>query len=141
MKFYDTLVPYREIEYEGIQYGVCRDYNHISAYRGLRQVTHNPVTVENRYVALETPNPFETHQPIVYYDVPAHLENRLDIIAEELLGDATYSWVIAYFNHIEDGYTAQTGQRLMVPRSITALFNKHEILAPINPTVLNLGTE
>ena len=141
MEFYNTLRPYRTIRYEGIQYGVCRDYSHISRYRGLRQVTHNPITTSERYVALETPNAFTTNQEVLYYDVPAYLENRLDVIAQELLGDATYSWVIAYFNQIEDGYSAPAGQRLMVPISITALFGKQEILAPINPTVLNLGTE
>ena len=141
MEFYNTLTPYKVIEYEGIQYGVCRDFKHISAYRGLRQVTHNPITVEDRYVALETPNPFTTNSTVAYYDVPAYQENRLDIMSEELLGDATYSWVLSYFNSISDGYTALTGQRIVVPRAITALFNKQEILAPVNPTALNLGTE
>ena len=67
--------------------------------------------------------------------------NRLDLIAEELLGSAHYSWVLSYFNNIEDGYTALEGQRLMYPTSITALFNPGELLASVNPISLNLGEE
>ena len=55
MKFYDTLVPHKTIEYKGIQYTVCRDYSHISRYRGLRQVVFMPNDPE-RFIALETPN-------------------------------------------------------------------------------------
>jgi hypothetical protein len=68
-------------------------------------------------------------------------ENRLDLIAQKELGSATYSWVIAYFNQIEDGYTVREGQRLVIPESVTALLSKGEILAPIAYTRLNLGEE
>ena len=140
MKVYDTLTPYETIEYSGIQYGVCRDFDHISRYRGLRQVTHDFDTM-SRYVALETTNSFTAHTNVRYYDVPVQEENRLDIIAYKFLGDATYAWVIALFNNIEDGFTVKEGQRLMIPNSITDLFNKGELLAPVSPTMLNLGEE
>ena len=139
MKILNTTTPYRTVEYEGIQYGVCRDFNHISRYRGLRQVVHCPDT--SRYVALETPNPFTTNTTVRFYDVPANEENRLDIIAQKTLGDSTYSWVIAYFNHIVDGFSCPEGTRLMIPESITVLFNKGEILQSVSPTALNLGSE
>ena len=64
-----------------------------------------------------------------------------DIIAKKTLGDATYSWIIAYFNKIEDGYTVQDGQVLMIPNSITTLFKTGEILQSISPNLLNLGEE
>ena len=140
MKILDTLVPYKEIEYFGIQYGVCRDFDHISRYRGLRQVTHDS-TQPSRFVTLETPNPFSSHAAVKYYDVPAYEENRLDLIAYKFLGSAQYAWVIAFFNNIEDGYTVREGQRIVVPNAITDLFNKGEMLAPVNPTMLNLGEE
>ncbi len=139
MKILDTLTPYRTVDYEGIQYGVCRDFNHISRYRGLRQVVHCPDT--DRYVALETPNPFTTNSVVNFYDVPADEENRLDIIAYKTLGDSTYSWIIAYFNHITDGYSCAEGTRLMIPQNIVTLFDKGEILQPVSPTALNLGSE
>lgn len=141
MIVYNTLEPYHILEHKGIQYGVCRDFNHISRYRRLRQVVHNPQDIIDRFAALETPNPFETHQDIRYYVVPASEENRLDIIANKLLGSAQYAWVIAYFNRIDDGFTVYSGQRLMIPNSITSLFDKGEVLAPISPLTLNLGTE
>ena len=142
MKILNTLEPYKVLDTEGgIQYGVCRDFSHVSRYRGLRQVTHCPDVREDRFVAFETPNPFTTHTYVKYYDVPEFEENRLDLIAYKFLGDATYAWVLAYFNHIEDGFTVKEGQRLMIPNSITDLFNKGEMLAPINPTKLNLGGE
>ena len=142
MKWYNTLTPYKVLDNNGgIQYGVCRDYSHISRYRGLRQVVHNADYADMRFVALETVNPFVTHSEVTYYDVPAVEENRLDIISWKLLGDAQYAWVIAYFNSIEDGFTVKEGQRLAVPRSITTLFNKGEILASVSPTMLNLGSE
>lgn len=140
MKFYDTLVPYEILDYDGIQYGVCRDFDHVSRYRGLRSVVHAP-DEDYRFVSLETMNPFTTHLDVKYYDVPAYLENRLDVIAYELLGDPSYSWIIAYFNQIEDGYTVRDGQRLLIPNSITDLFKKGEILQSISPLALNLGSE
>jgi hypothetical protein len=140
MKILNTTTPYKVLDYEGIDYGVCRDFNHISRYRGLRQIVHCPSS-EERFVALETPNPFTTTANVDFYDVPAHEENRLDIIAYKTLGDATYGWVIAYFNRISDGYSCPEGTRLMIPKSITVLFNKGEILQSVNPTTLNLGSE
>ena len=68
-------------------------------------------------------------------------ENRLDLIANTYLGSATYSWVIAYFNQIEDGYTVREGQTLIIPKTITSLFSDGEILAPITALALNLGEE
>lgn len=141
MIFYDTLRPYDILDYKGIQYGVCRDFNHISRYRRLRQVVHNPSETTERFVTLETPNPFETHTEVTYYEVPAHEENRLDIIAYKFLGSADYAWTIAYFNKIEDGYTVHEGQKIMIPKTISQLYNKNECLASVSPLTLNLGTE
>lgn len=141
MKFYDTLQPYDILEHNGIQYGVCRDFDHISRYRRLRQVIHSPADIKERFVALETPNPFETHSDIIYYEVPGYEENRLDLIAYKLLGSAQYAWVIAYFNGIEDGFTVQQGQKLVVPKTFAQLYNKGEVLASVSPLTLNLGTE
>ena len=140
MKFYNTLTPYEVIDHRGIQYTTCKAYDHISRYKGLRQVIHNP-NDPDRFIALETPNPFSTNTEVVYYDVPATEENRLDIIAHKYLGSAQYAWVIAYFNGIEDGFTVSEGQRLMIPKSISSLFNRGEILASVSALQLNLGTE
>lgn len=140
-RFIDTLRPYDILEHKGIQYGVCRDYNHLCRYRRLRQVTNNPSDMTERFIVLETPNPFETHSEVTYYEVPQHEENRLDVIAYKLLGSAQYAWAIAYFNNIEDGYTAHAGQKLAIPRTITQLFEKGECLASVSPNTLNLGSE
>ena len=118
MRITDTLTPYDKVEHIGIQYTTCRDYKHISRNRGLRQVIHGP-----------------------NHDVKNHEINRLDIIANKYLGSPSYSWVIAYFNSIEDGFTIREGQRLAIPRSLSSLFNKGEILAPVSALVLNLGEE
>lgn len=142
MRWYNTLTPYKVLDNNGgIQYGVCRDFDHISRYRGLRQVVHNPAVTDERFIALETPNPFTTYSEVTYYEVPSIEENRLDVISYKLLGDAQYAWVIAYFNNIEDGFTVKEGQRLAVPSSISTLFNKGELLASVSPTMLNLGSE
>ncbi len=141
MKWYNTLEPYDTVPHDGIQYGVCRDYNHICRYRRLRQVVNNPQSTEDRFITLETPNPFVTNTEVTYYEVPTSEENRLDIIAYKTLGSAQYAWVIAYFNGIQDGYTAKPGQRLMIPNDITQLFSKGECLASVSPITLNLGTE
>lgn len=141
MKWYNTLEPYQVIEHKGIQYGVCRDFNHICRYRRLRQVINNPDTNDERFITLETPNPFETHSEVIYYEVPTSEQNRLDLIAYKTLGSAQYSWAIAYFNGIQDGFTVHAGQRIMIPRNITQLFEKGECLASVSPITLNLGTE
>lgn len=137
---YNTLVPYKVIKHTGIQYSTCREFDHISRYKGLRQVIHDPDSF-NRFMTLETPNPFMSSTEVQFYDVPAHEENRLDIIAHKFLGCASYSWVISYFNNIEDGFTVREGQRLKIPKSISSLFSKCEILAPVSALQLNLGTE
>lgn len=136
----DLTKPYDDLEHRGIAYSVCREFDHISRYRTLRQVIHNPNDLD-RYVTLETPNPFTTHTEVKYHDVTADEENRLDVIAEKELGSPTYGWVIAYFNQIEDGYTVREGQKLQIPQNITALFDKGEILEPKTALVLNLGQE
>jgi hypothetical protein len=137
----ELTTPYKLIQHDGIVYSVCRDFNHISRYRNLRQIVHAPDSVD-RYVTLETPNPFVTHTEVKYHEVTVPEINRLDIIAEKELGSSTYAWVIAYFNNIEDGYTVMEGQRLKIPEGgITKLLNNGEILAPITPTKLNLGEE
>lgn len=142
IKWYNTLIPYRTIPYYGIQYSVCRDYNHISRYRGLRQIIHNPNNTDDRFVALETPNPFVTHnQNVKYYEVHPTEENRLDLIANKFYGNPNYGWIISYFNGIPDGYTVHSGQKLMIPNAVTDLFSKGEILQSVSPTALNLGTE
>lgn len=140
MALQNILTPYKELEHKGIQYSTCREYDHISRHRGLRQVVHSPQDVD-RFIALETSNPFTTSADVTYHDVTAVEENRLDLIAHKYLGSASYSWVIAYFNEIEDGFTIREGQRLAIPKSVSSLFNKGEILAPVSPLALNLGQE
>lgn len=138
---YDINHPYQEIPYEGIQYTNCRDFGHISRYKGLRQVVHNPDSTDERYMALETVNPFTTNSDVDYYEVPSRYENRLDIIAYEELGSASYAWVIAYFNNIEDGFSVHEGQLIKIPKNISSLFNSGEILQTVPALGLNLGSE
>lgn len=138
--YYDTLVPYKVIPYSGIQYAVCRDFNHISRYKGLRQVAHNP-TEPDRFVTLEIPNPMNITASYRYYTVPTLEENRLDLIAYKFYGSPNYSWIISYMNNIEDGYTVYAGQKIKILDNFTDLFSKGELLASIPPMSLNLGSE
>lgn len=137
----DTLTPYEKLEHKGIQYTTCRDFDHISRYRGLRQVVHNPEDIDERFVGLETFNPFTTNTEVVYHTVKATEENRLDLLARDYLGSATYGWVIALFNNIDDGFTIHEGEQLAIPKSITSLMTKGELLAPVSALTLNLGSE
>lgn len=138
----NTLTPYLEIEYKGIQYSPCRDFNHISRYRGLRQVVHSPLDTQDRFVSLETPNPFSTsHTDVIWHEVLGVEVNRLDLIAAKFLGSASYAWVIAYFNQIEDGFTCRLGQTLRIPKSITDLMRQGEILQSVTALTLNLSSE
>ena len=142
MNILNTLAPYEEIDYKGIQYAPCRDYNHISRYRGLRQVIHSPQDVEERFLALETPNSFITSNTDVFWHEVLGVEvNRLDLIARQYLGSASYAWVIAYFNQIEDGFTCRLGQKLKIPKSITDLMRQGEILQSVTALTLNLSRE
>lgn len=140
MKFPDTWEAYREVERDPIQYTYCKDYNHISRYRGLRQVIHQGLS-SDRYVALETVNTIPEGASVRYYIVPQKYENRLDLIAEEQLGSATYAWVIAYFNKIQDGFTTIEGTKLAIPTSISTLFESGQILESVTAVRLNLGSE
>ncbi len=136
----DTYSQYKEVERDPIQYTYCVDYNHISRYRSLRQVIHQGQSPD-RFVALETVNPFSTSSSVKYYTVPPNRENRLDLIAYEQLGSATYAWVIAYINKIADGFTVLEGTRLAIPQSIASLFDQGELLASVSAFKLNLGSE
>lgn len=141
MRFYNTLIPYKVLKHNGIQYSTCRDFDHVSRYRGLRQIVHSPKT-QDRFVALETPNPFTSNEnDIIYYEVPPVEEDRIDLIAEKHLGNPNYGWVISYFNNIPDGYSVASGSVVRIPRSITSLFNKGELLQNVSPVQLNLGSE
>lgn len=140
MRFQNVNEPYKKIERDPIQYTYCVDFGHISRYRGLRQVIHQGQS-EDRFIALETPNTFISTASVKYYTVPHNLENRLDIIARDQLGSASYAWVIAYFNNIQDGFTALEGTQLAIPLSISSLFENGEILQSVNATKLNLGSE
>ena len=139
--YYDTLQPYDTVENNGIAYSTCRDFSHISRYKGLRQIVYNRNDPDNRFIALETPNPIVTNAKFKYYDVPANETNRLDLIAYKFFGSAQYSWIISYFNNIEDGFTVYAGQRLKILSNFTELFNTGELLASIPATSLNLGSE
>ena len=141
MRFYNINTPYKEIDYKGIQYTYCVDYDHISRYRNLRQVVHSPSVVEDRITTLETTNPFTSSLSVKYYIVPPKEVNRLDLIADKFLGSPIYSWVIAYFNGIVDGYTVRENQKIVIPNSVTDLFESGEILEPVPPTTLNVGEE
>ena len=137
----DLTKPYAEIEHAGIAYLNCKSFNHISRYRNLRQVSHNPNSID-KYTTLETVNPFVTNTEVIYHEVTVDEQDRLDLIAYKELGSATYSWVIAYFNKIEDGYTVREGQKLIIPKKgVTALLEKGESLAPVSALKLNLGEE
>lgn len=141
MYLQDTFHPYRDVKRDPIQYSYCVDYSHLCRYKGLRQVIHQGVTGD-RYIALETVNPIpDTIQSFKYYTVPYHLENRLDLIAEQQLGSASYAWVLAYYNKIQDGFTAIEGTQLIIPTSISSLFNRGHILESLPATRLNLGSE
>ena len=140
-EFYNTTTPYKIISHSPIQYGVCRDYSHISRYRKLRQVTHNIDSIDNRHVSLETPNAFESNLDVLYYKVPEIEENRLDIIDNRFLGSPTYSWVIAYLNGITDGFTVYSGQTIVIPKSFYSLFQNGELLSNVAALSLNLGIE
>ena len=68
-------------------------------------------------------------------------ENRLDLISNTLYGSPSYSWILAYFNRIEDGFTVKSGQKLVYPKSVTSLFSSGELLQSIPATKLNIGEE
>jgi len=140
MRFPDTYTQYNKVERDPIQYTYCAKFDHISRYRNLRQVIHQGLS-DDRFVALETSNPVVTTSNVKYYTVPANRENRLDLIAYEQLGSATYSWIIAYVNKIQDGFTVLEGTELIIPISLTSLFEKGEMLEPVSPQHLNLGSE
>lgn len=141
MAINDLTLPYKVVPHEGISYSVCKDFDYISRYRNLRQVVHLPNSAD-RYVTFETTNPVVTNDlPVIYHVVESSEVNRLDIIAHRYLGSASYGWVIAYFNQIEDGYTVLEGQTIIIPKTITDLFSEGEILASVTALKLNLGEE
>ena len=150
-QWYDTLTPYSEFKHNEIQYSSCFDFSHISRYRNLRTVSHTYDKVDNingnitteTYTSLETPNKIFSNMAVVYYTVRADEENRLDLIAYKYLGSAEYSWVISYLNEIHDGYTVMEGQRIKIPasRNVLSFLDTGEMLAPVNATLLNLGSE
>ena len=144
MRTQNITTPYDEIEYEGIQYCNCREYNHLCRHRGLRQVVHSPENIENRFISLENPNPYQFTQDsrsVKYHTVTTDEENRLDIIAKQYFGSEKYAWILAYYNNIEDGFTVRAGRKLVMPKDISVLFNNGQLLAPVSALTLNLCEE
>lgn len=138
----NTITPYKTLDRcGGIQYSVCREFDHLSRYRCLRQVSRDRYTA-NRYVALETPNPAKSYNmEFAYHEVVPDEENRLDVIAHNLLGSASYGWVVAYYNSIEDGFTVKPGQVVRVPKDVYSLLSTGNILQSVPAMQLNLGSE
>lgn len=142
MYIQNTVTPYKILDYKHITYTSCRSFDNLNRYKGLRQVIHSPDYINDRIMTLESPNPFKTSSTeVVWHTVSAYEENRLDLIAENYLGSAEYAWVISYFNQIEDGFSCYEGQTLKIPKSVTDLMKSGEILQPVPPLKLNLGTE
>lgn len=139
--YYDTLVPYKTVDNGGIEYTVCRDFKHISRYKGLRQVIHDPTNTNDRFMALETVNSIKSRAKYSWYEVLPMEKNRLDLIAKKFYGSAQYSWVISYMNRIEDGYSVYPGQKIRILDNFMDLFSSGEILASIPAMILNLGAE
>lgn len=139
---HDTTSPYKEVDYEGIEYTPCRDYNHISRYRRLRQVIHYINKQNKRFITNEVQNSYDYDNiEVEYFTVPLSMENRLDLISYKFYNTVSYNWVIAYINGIQDGYTVYEGQVLMIPKAITELFANGCVLSSVPATSLNLGTE
>lgn len=144
---HDTTRPYKVVDYKGIEYTVCRNYNHISRYKRLRKVMHylaknNKKNGLTLFTTLEVQNSYDYNNiKVEYYQVPITRENRLDLISYDFYGTTSYSWIIAYINRIYDGYTVYEGQVLMMPTELSELFASNCVLSSIPPTSLNLGTE
>lgn len=139
---HDTTQPYEEVDYNGIEYTVCKDFSHLSRYRRLRQVVHYTDKQHDRFITLETQNAYDySNLEFEYYIVPETESNRLDLISYKFYDTTSYSWVIAYINKISDGYTVNEGQMLLIPKSISELFAAGSILGSIPASTLNLGTE
>lgn len=137
---HDTTKPYKVVDYKGIEYTVCKEFDHISRYKRLRQVIH--YLESNRFITLETQNSYDySNLEIEYFIVPNELENRIDLISYKYFNSTSYSWVISYINGIQDGYTVYEGQVLMIPIHITDLFKSGGVLSAVSVTSLNLGTE
>lgn len=142
MYILDTNNPYKKLDYKYIAYSVCKDYNHISRYRGLRQIVHSPEYQDERFISHESSNPIIYKDiPVIWHNVLVDEVNRLDIIAQRYLGSAQYAWVIAYFNNIEDGFTCNAGQNLKIPKTVTDLMKAGQILQSVPATSLNLSFE
>lgn len=138
---YTTVTPYKVLPHNGIEYTVCKDYNHISRYRRLRQVIHY-LEGTQRFITSEIQNSYDYDSlDIEYYVVSTDRVNRLDLISYDYYQTTSYNWVIAYINEIADGYTVFEGQTLMIPKRINQLFGSGCVLASVPPTSLNLGTE
>ena len=138
---HDTTCAYKEVDYHGIEYTMCKDYEHISRYRRLRQVIHY-LEGTDRFMTLETQNKYSySGVTYEYYTVTVDRENRLDLISYDYYNTISYAWLIAYVNGISDGYTVYEGRTLIIPTSITDLFGNNRILSPIPVSTLSLGTE
>ena len=138
---HDTTNPYKEVDYNGIEYSTCKDFEHISRYKRLRQVVHY-LDDNKRFTTLEIQNSYSYKGvEVEYYTVPVDRENRLDLISFDYYGTSTYAWVISYINGLPDAYTVHEGQLLLIPVNISSLFGTNKILSAIPVSSLNLGTE
>ena len=138
---HDTTKPYKEVDYKGIEYSTCKNFDHISRYKRLRQVIHY-LEGNQRFTTLEIQNSYSYKGvEAEYYTVTVDRENRLDLISNDYFGTPTYAWVISYINGIPDAYTVHEGQMLLIPVNISSLFGTNKILSAIPVSSLNLGTE
>ena len=95
----------------------------VSRYDKFSQVRKNP----NDYYRLET---FPAIQDEDLYSVPHNIvmwkeTDRMDAMAEELLGDARYWWVICLMNNLVNpfSYTLIPGTLLKIPYDAASVIN------------------
>ena len=124
---------------EGLSYEVSKDGLVIKNIK-TDNITQ---TLLNNMISLlkELEKDYPTNVEVKYYEVPQMYENRLDLISNMLYGSPSYSWILSYFNRIEDGFTVKSGQKLVYPKSVTSLFSSGELLQSIPATKLNIGEE
>jgi len=106
-------VQIKKDKYNTLDYYVKIDSNYLSRYNNTRIINEK----ETNYKIFETYDNAKivTSDSDKYYKVTHLTENRLDIIAYKIYGNAMYWWILAMANDIIDPFNIPINTLLRIP--------------------------
>jgi nucleoid-associated protein YgaU len=113
-------------KYVMVTYSNPRTYSSLSRYSARRIIIDDLTHTE--YHETDNDVSIVSSSSDNYYTVDASTEDRLDVIANNYYGRASYWWIIALANKIIDPFTISIGTTLRIP-PVSSLYESDGVIS------------